>query len=1258
MGDGFGDAATSTAACSQPSDFVSDDSDCDDSVDFVFPGAAERCDGVDDDCDGAVDEDDAVDALTWYADADADGFGAAASPTTACRQPSGFVADATDCDDTVDYVFPGADERCDGLDDDCDGAVDEDDAIDALTWFADTDGDGFGDASTSTAACAQPTGFVADGTDCDDASAATFPGADERCDGLDDDCDGTVDEDEAVDTLTWFADTDGDGFGDAGDARPACAQPIGFVADDTDCDDTSATTFPGADERCDGLDDDCDGVVDEDDAIDALTWYADGDGDGFGAAATSATACAQPTGFVADATDCDDTSAATFPGADERCDGVDDDCDGAVDEADAIDAPTWHPDVDGDGYGQSGGAVVSCAAPSGYALPSTDCDDGDASVNPGEDERCDGVDDDCDGTVDEGDAVDATTWYLDDDDDGYGSITDTLDACTQPSGYLALGGDCDDSDPDVSPSAREICDGADDDCDGVVDDDCVTCDLTVATDGTGDYSSIITAISHASDGDTVCVGPGSYVESSCVSTGGLAVQILGVAGSSETVVDSASGCVFCLSNGETASTIIEGLTISGGYCDRGGGIYLYGASPTLRNLVVTANTGVYGGGIAARQYSRPLIENTMITYNYAWTRGGGLAIEDYSDPILNNVVIAGNQAIDTTGLGNGAGIALRDAAMSLYNVAILQNVSGWDGAGIHQFSLIWPGDVVLDHVVIADNSINYIMGVGGGIVPGWNPTTIRDSVICNNYAPRDGGGIAGSISSILSFENTIVYQNSRNDFWYVADTSGTDTTTAPDFLSYSAWGSWDTWDLHLAATSALVDAGSGLDPDGSPADIGVYGGELADDWDLDADGYPEHWRAGPYGYDDYRDGYDCDDRDPEVTPASGDCTACTWEVPGDFATIQDAIDAASDGEVICVGAGTYHEHLSVWSKDLELVGIDGPAATVIDAGYSGWGAQFGESTSQMTGFTVQHADSTTIGGGIMVYLSDVALAALDIRDNAAVNGAGIYVHTGSTVSLHDSVLQQNVASNDGGGVFVLDGSQLTMWNVLVAQNEAVRGGGVVLEANATASLGATAIFGNTASDHTGGLYVGDGSVVELTSAVIDGNQAATYAGGLFGIGTIEITFTNAIIADNVAPLGAQIAIDSTSGTATLTFDHCDLYPTTADDLYGITDPTGSDGNVSVAPDFLDTSASSAVDWDLHLALSSPLIDAGTGYDASDTSDPADLGVYGGVHAGTWDLDGDGYRAWYQPGAYDSATYPALGLDCDDRDPEVYPGAGC
>jgi len=481
-GDGYGDPASATLACTQPAGFVADATDCDDADPTVNPGASETCNGLDDDCDGATDEPDATGAPTWYADTDADGYGDPANAAMACAQPSGFVADASDCDDADAAVSPGAAEVCNGLDDDCSGVIDDDYAADAPTWYADADADGFGDPANTIAACTQPSGFLAEASDCDDSDPAVNPAAAETCDGADNDCSGVIDDDYAVDTSTWYADVDSDGFGDASHTALACTQPSGYLADHDDCDDLDPAVNPGATETCDGGDNDCDGAVDEPDAADAATWYADADADGYGDLASATAACTPPSGFAADNTDCDDTEFAVNPGATETCNGVDDDCSGVIDDPYATDAATWYADADADGYGDVASTSIACEAPSGATADGTDCDDADFAVNPGATETCNAVDDDCNAVIDDDYAADATTWYADADTDGFGDPASAAVACSAPAGTVGDDSDCDDGDGAINPAATEVCDGADNDCDGSVDAG-VCLDISNVSDG-------------------------------------------------------------------------------------------------------------------------------------------------------------------------------------------------------------------------------------------------------------------------------------------------------------------------------------------------------------------------------------------------------------------------------------------------------------------------------------------------------------------------------------------------------------------------------------------------------------------------------------------------------------------------------------------------------------------------------------------------------------------------------------------------------
>ena len=229
-------------------------------------------------------------SVTYYQDADGDGFGNPLVTQSGCVAPTGYVSNAADCNDGASAINPSASEICNNTDDDCDTVVDE---------GFDMDNDGV---------------TVCEG-DCDDNNALAYPGAFELCNGNDEDCDDVIDE----------------GFDQDND---------GFTVCNGDCNDNDASIYPGATEICgNNIDEDCSGGLNN--GCPVFIYYPDNDSDGYGTLANSINSYSNtpPAGYVTQAGDCNDNNAAVRPGVQELCiTNYDDDCDGFVNEGCTITA--------------------------------------------------------------------------------------------------------------------------------------------------------------------------------------------------------------------------------------------------------------------------------------------------------------------------------------------------------------------------------------------------------------------------------------------------------------------------------------------------------------------------------------------------------------------------------------------------------------------------------------------------------------------------------------------------------------------------------------------------------------------------------------------------------------------------------------------------------------------------------------------------------------------------------------------------------
>ena len=182
--------------------------DCDDTDPLIYPGAPERCNGLDDNCDGNIDE---GWETRWVPDNDMDGSGQDVKPLVSCYFPKfeppgggSWASPATiDCDDNDPLRSPLRPEMCNGIDNNCNGIVDD---VTDPRWmkevWPDQDRDGYGAVGRRELGCPSD-GWVEITGDCDDTDPAVNPDAVDRCTGIDDDCDGEIDED-CVDRAPMF----------------------------------------------------------------------------------------------------------------------------------------------------------------------------------------------------------------------------------------------------------------------------------------------------------------------------------------------------------------------------------------------------------------------------------------------------------------------------------------------------------------------------------------------------------------------------------------------------------------------------------------------------------------------------------------------------------------------------------------------------------------------------------------------------------------------------------------------------------------------------------------------------------------------------------------------------------------------------------------------------------------------------------------------------------------------------------------------
>ena len=351
----------------------------------------------------------------------------------------------------------------------------------------------------------------------------------------------------------------------------------------------------------------------------------------------------------------------------------------------------------------------------------------------------------------------------------------------------------------------------------------------------------------------------------------------------------------------------------------------------------------------------------------------------------------------------------------------------------------------------------------------------------------------------------------------------------------------------------------------------------------------------------------------------------TLNVPGNFPTVQAAIDASSNGDTVMVAPGTYFENVSFKGKLITVQSTQGPNVTTIDGGGIAPVVNFSTSETSaavLQGFTIQHGSAPFAygyeGAGVHINRASPTIQGNLITANTACgNGAGISVSFASPTirdnTITDNSKQPGCSGDSGGGISVGGAASAQIIHNTITNNTTDFGGGISLFAAGTPTLLSNTISNNTAVIEGGGIDIVNQSDAPIVQNLITGNTSPRSGGGLYVLtpsGTRGPALVNNTLSGNSAPdsgvvLGGfdgqvqlfnniiaaatsqpAVLCDTTYSSTPPIFDHNDLFNSTGPATQGsCSQVVGAGGNISAAPQFASAG-------DYHLQASSPAIDTG------------------------------------------------------------------
>jgi hypothetical protein len=771
-----------------------------------------------------------------------------------------------------------------------------------------------------------------------------------------------------------------------------------------------------------------------------------------------------------------------------------------------------------------------------------------------------------------------------------------------------------------------------------------------------DQPTIQDGINAAASGDVVLVAPGTYTEQ--IIFAGPPVKVASSGGPSVTTINGNGGPVVTFAT----TGVLTGFTITGG---------------------VNGTTAGAGGGILVKNSTSPMIFGNIITGNSACRGGGGIAVDTSSPTIESNTITNNSQIAICSGGSGGGGILVEGegAAMILDNTISNNSWSSGDGGGI---SLNGAGEtVIMNNLVTGNLATGSFDGGGNPSATGGGIATDNDSdpfveqnVIVNNKADL-GAGVAFSVplgsAGPLITNNTIIGNSATRGFSSAIYGTGYDGPVElfnnlllapsgespvfcdnsfepfpPVFENNDATGSGALFDqcavspgefgnfsadpmlvnpsgdFHLIAGSPAIDAGLNYEAGFSPTDFygnaRIVAGKNGDPAIVDV-GAAEFQPPSPVTTPT-----------PSATPTP---VLNQINVPGDYQTIQGAINAASDGDTIMVAAGRYFEAINFNGKAITVSSTAGAAATIIDGHGLDSVVTFssGETPSSvLSGFTITHGlalsnnGALDAGGGIAIRGASPTVTSNIIASNLACGGgAGILIGSGSPI-IQSNVIRNNLqvggcGGGGGAGISVGGFGSAQIIGNTITGNEWLSGsgGGIdlnfagtpLLLNNTISNNLATGVFGLNPAAPGGGISVGSGTTPELIQNLVI-NNTADLGGGMYLSGASGAVLVNNTVAGNTSTQdlgsavyinqasagiqiynnlligsGTQDALYCLSGTATMVTN--DTFSGKIESINGTCEALeGTSGNISADPMFENAGAN-----DYHLLDGSPAIDAGT-----------------------------------------------------------------